>query len=213
MLEPRTEDRVQALSALHAADISGNESAQSATIAIVSITVAYVSITSIVLRTLTSVPIAIFCWLALPVIFLQTYQMLLAAAVTRRAASAKLIEDRLFGHACLAPLARTAIGTAGSDSVLNIADICSRLREEKKQGKQRLLTAMRLGVASLSYVGFYLIGIGFTAYDTRETWQRYDSGWPVWAVISGVTYSVLWMVLLAVAVYYFIFRPEGDKPI
>ena len=130
MLEPRTEDRVQALSALHAADISGNESAQSATIAIVSITVAYVSITSIVLRTLTSVPIAIFCWLALPVIFLQTYQMLLAAAVTRRAASAKLIEDRLFGHACLVPLARTAIGTAGSDSVLNIADICSRLREE-----------------------------------------------------------------------------------
>lgn len=151
--QPPPSDDVEALAALLASDQGGNEATLQATINIIAIVLAYLSVAFFVISDETkAIPIGVLLVLPAPVLLLQTLQMTWAAGVVGRASSAERIEKALVDSLSDTDLKeRHRSGLLGARTTTRLTDI-------------RLTGPAGAFAANAPYVGFYLLSAAFTIY-------------------------------------------------
>jgi len=142
-----------ALGALLASDQGGNETSLLATVQIVAIVLAYLSVALFVVSdTSKTLPLPVLLVIPAPVLFLQTLQMTLAAAVVGRAASGERIEKTLIESSGTDIARAYRQGLIGSVTSTRITDI------------RYVGTFTGTFQAVAPYAGFYVLSLFFTIY-------------------------------------------------
>ncbi len=210
------ESQVAALAQLHWSDIQGNLGSSTLSITLVGTTAAYVTILATSYRSEVIVPMWLYCLLVLPILLMQSYQMILTAAVMRRADSAERIEKVLAARAGLQKQSRPLIGTATSDSVMNVFNV----RKQLEPGEGRIVNAARGAVASMPFAGWYITGFLLTGYTMWSAWQlyMYDEGgafrgWSAVWIGALVLYAGFWLSFVLATGEYFLgwFSPASAR--
>ena len=151
-----------------------------------------------------------------PDLLMQSYQMILTAAVMRRADSAERIEKVLAARAGLQKMSRPLIGTATSDWVMNVFNV----RKQLEPGEGRIVNAARGAVASMPFAGWYITGFLLTGYTMWSAWQlyMYDEGgafrgWSAVWIGALVLYAGFWLSFVLATGEYFLgwFSPASAR--
>ena len=185
-----TATEVDALAALLASDQGGNEASLQATVNIIAVVLAYLAGTLfVVIGPGMELPLGVLLAIPAPILLLQTLQMVLAAGVVARSASAERIEEALSRHLTPgAPIAEDfEDGRIGSRTSGRITDI-------------RHVGGIGAVTAQAPYVGFYLLSMLFTAYVLYRAFilAGGDSGLRLVCVVAVAAYST-YLALFAVA--------------
>lgn len=178
------------MAALLASDQGGNEASLQATVNIIAIVLAYLAVTLfVVIGPGMELPLGVLLAIPAPILLLQTLQMVLAAGVVARSASAERIEEALSRHLTPgAPIAEDfKDGRIGSRTSGRITDI-------------RHVGGIGAVTAQAPYVGFYLLSMLFTAYVLYRAFilAGGDSGLRLVCVVAVAAYST-YVALFAVA--------------
>ncbi|HLT59868.1 MAG TPA: hypothetical protein VK020_01670 [Microlunatus sp.] len=193
---PDAEERIEALSALLQTEDAGIQNASQVSMALVGIVIAYLPV-SVFAVYQADFPTGLIGFLPWPVVFLMLYQTVMLAGTSRRARSARLIEDELIRIAGMRPLAeRGLVGARARNPITNLYTI---VQERGDRWVSRYVAAL------LPFLGLYGLGVIYTFFMCLEA-SRLNPDYPTrfWVVIVPILGSVLlWSLFADSAMSYF----------
>lgn len=193
---PDRDARTEALSALLQTEDAGIQNASQVSMALVGIVIAYLPV-SVFAVYQDEFPTGLIGYLPWPVVFLMLYQTVMIAGTSRRARSARLLEDELIKIAGMTESSRR--GLVGARARNPITNLYTIVQERGDRWISRYIAAL------LPFLGLYALGIVYTFFMCLEA-ARLNPDYPArfWVVIIPVLGSVLlWSVFADSSMSYF----------
>jgi hypothetical protein len=190
------EARTEALSALLQTEDAGIQNASQVSMALIGIVTAYLPV-SVFAVYQAGFPPVLIGYLPWPVVFLMLYQTVMIAGTSRRARSARLLEEELIRIAGLESESRRGlIGARARNPITNLYTI---VQERGDRWVSRYIAAL------LPFLGLFALGVAYTFFMCIEA-ARLNPAYPTrfWVVIVPSLGAVLlWSIFADSAMSYF----------
>lgn len=188
-----TKDEIAAVAALLASDNAGTAVVLQVTTSLVIASATYLSASFALAFGNDDLSTVVALVLPIPVLGLQSLQMVLGASAVWRAKSAAMMEARLAQAANIRPEAHRWIGSSLSSSVTDPTYV-------KRSKKAR---SVRVMAAVMPYYLFYAVGVAYTIGMVTWSLREATDAWWIAVLVVAAGYAYVWFALIRAAAMNF----------